>query len=282
MPIKVKELSALDVKRLKHPGHGHNAIFTVGGVDGLQLQVNPMGAKSWLLRCMVGTKRRHIGLGGYPDVSLSQAPERAREARELIRQGVDPIEHRKATSAALVASQKRGMTFERAMEKYLVGKLAEFDNEKHRKQWRSTLDRYAVPELGGLLVADIAVQDIQRVLEPIWLTKTETASRLRGRIEAVLAWAAVSGHRAGDNPARWRGNLDAVLPKPSKVAKVAHHPALSLADIALRICDLRGRCPSSEFLGLNASIVTRTYNGKFTDTYIRTVPESCGCCLSYR
>jgi integrase len=160
-------------------------------------------------------------------------------------------------TAALMVTQKRGMTFERAMEKYLVGKLAEFDNEKHRKQWRATLDRYAVPELGVMLVDDITVQDIQRVLEPIWMTKTETASRLRGRVEAVLAWAAVSGHRSGENPARWRGNLDAVLPKPSKVAKVVHHPALSLADASHWLADLRTRHGSAtralEFMVLTAA-----------------------------
>jgi hypothetical protein len=180
---------------------------------------------------MVGAKRRHLGLSGYPDVTVAQARERAREARDLVGQGIDPIEHRRATTAALVASQLCGLTFGRAMEKFLVGKLAEFDNEKHRKQWRATLDKYAVPKLGGVPVDEISVQDIQRVLEPIWLLKTETANRLRGRIEAVLAWAAVSGHRTGENPARWRANLDAVLPKPSKVAKVAHHPARSLLNV---------------------------------------------------
>ena len=257
MPVKAKELSALEIRRLKHPGHTHNATFAVGGVDGLQLQVTPSGARSWLLRCTVGSKRRHVGLGGYPDVNLAQARERAREARELIRHGIDPIEHRKAATEALVASQKRGMTFSRAMERYLVGKLAEFGNEKHRKQWRATLDLYAAPELGGLLVDDITAQDVQRVLEPIWLTKTETASRLRGRIEAVLAWAAVSGHRTGENPARWRGNLDAVLPKPSKVAKVVHHPALALTNTPDWFADLSGRkgmaTRALEFMAMTAA-----------------------------
>jgi hypothetical protein len=155
MPIKVKELSAVDVNRLRHPGHMQNA---VGGVSGLQSHVTPTGAKSWLPRCLVGAKRRHVGLGGYHDVSLSQARERAHEASDLVRHGIDPVECRKATTAALVASQKRGMTSARAMEKYLAGKLAEFDNEKHRKQWRATLDKYAIPELGEMPVDDITVQ----------------------------------------------------------------------------------------------------------------------------
>ncbi|MDX1742187.1 MAG: integrase arm-type DNA-binding domain-containing protein [Ruegeria sp.] len=241
MPRKARELSAVEVKRLTHPGHGHNAVFAVGGVDGLLLQIHPSGARSWVLRCTVNRKRRHIGLGGFPDVTLAQARERAREARELIRQGIDPIEHKKASIAALAAAQKRGLTFEKAMERFLDVKLAEFDNEKHRKQWRATLDKYAVPALGDMLVNDITVSDIKRVLEPIWTTKTETASRLRGRIEAVLNWATVHGHREGANPALWKGNLDAILPKPSRIAKPKHHPALALDDAADWFSDLRER-----------------------------------------
>ena len=241
MPKKARELSAADVRRIQHPGHAHNATFAVGGVDGLLLQITPSGARSWVLRCNVGVKRRHIGLGGFPDVTLAGARERAREERDRIRQGIDPVEHKKATRAALVAAQKRGLTFSEAMEKYLGGKLEEFDNPKHRKQWRATLDAYAVPAVGKMLVADIGVSDVQRILEPIWLTKNETASRLRGRVEAVLAWATVAGHRKGDNPARWKGNLDAILPKPSKVAKVVHHPALQIDDIRNWFADVRSR-----------------------------------------
>lgn len=241
MPRKARELTALDVKRFKHPGHNHNATFAVGGVDGLLIQVTPTGARSWLLRCKVGQKRRHIGLGGYPDVTLAAARERARETRDMIRQGIDPVEHKKETKAALVATQKRGMTFADAMEKYLVGKLAEFDNPKHKKHWRATLDKYAVPAVGGMLVADIDVADVQRILEPIWLIKNQTAKRLRGRVEAVLAWATVAGHRKGDNPARWKGNLDAVLPRPGMVAKVVHWPALTLDDAPDWFADVRER-----------------------------------------
>ena len=257
MPKKARELSAIEVKRLKHPGHRHNATFAVGGVDGLLMQLTPTGARSWLLRCKVGEKRRNIGLGGYPDTTLAQARERARAARDLIWQGVDPIEHKGASTAALVAAQKRGLTFEDAMERFLKIKLAEFDNEKHRKQWRATLDAYAVPALGGMLVSDITVADIQRALEPIWATKTETASRVRGRIEAVMAWATVAGHRTGDNPARWRGNLDAILPKPSRISKTEHHPALALDDATEWFADLRKRTGTAtralEFMALTVA-----------------------------
>ena len=257
MPKKAKELTALDVKRLAHPGRGINSVFPVGGVAGLLVQITPAGSKSWILRATVGAKRRDIGLGGYPDVSLAQARERGREARDMIRRGIDPVEQRKAARAALTAQQKRGLTFAAAVDRYCAAKLGELSNEKHGAQWRSTLDTYAAPALGDLLVGDIAVSDVQRALEPIWTTKTETASRLRGRIEAVLAWATVAGHRAGDNPARWKGNLDAILPKPGKVAKVEHHPALAMADAPSWFADLRKRDGTAtralEFMALTAA-----------------------------
>jgi integrase len=143
------------------------------------------------------------------------------------------------------------------MSKYLAIKLLEFDNEKHRKQWRATLDQYAVPAVGGMLVADITVQDIRRMLEPIWIDKTETASRLRGRVEAILSWATVAGHREGDNPARWKGNLSEILPKPSKLIKVVHQPALTLNDAAVWFADLRLRegmgARALEILAMTAS-----------------------------
>ncbi len=143
------------------------------------------------------------------------------------------------------------------MEHALRARTAEFRNEKHVKQWRSTLDRYVIPALGEMPVAEIDVADVLRVLEPIWTEKTQTASRLRGRIESILSWATVGGHRKGDNPARWRGNLDAVLPKPSKVAQVKHNPALALADAADWFADLQARdgiaTRALEFLALTAA-----------------------------
>ena len=245
MPKKAKELSAAEVRRLAHPGRGGNHNFAVGGVDGLNLQVTPSGARSWILRATIGSKRRQIGLGPFPDVTLAQARDRARAVKDQIWQGIDPL------------AEKRRVTFAQAMEKTLDARTAEFRNEKHKKQWRATLDKYAIPVLGDMPVADIDVNDVLRVLEPIWTDKTETASRLRGRIEAVIAWATVSGHRTGDNPARWRGNLDAVLAKPGKVAKVKHYPAVSLADAADWFADVRSRDGTAtralEFLALTAA-----------------------------
>ncbi|NNE79997.1 MAG: integrase arm-type DNA-binding domain-containing protein [Silicimonas sp.] len=257
MPKKAKELGPLHVKRLRHPGKGGNVNYSVGGVDGLQLQVTPTNARSWLLRTMVAGKRRNIGLGSYPTVSLAQAREAARETREQVRKGIDPVEWKRQGRAELAAQQARQLTFAAAMEQFLEVKLKEFKNEKHRKQWRASLDTYAVPIIGSKPVAEITVQDVLSVLNPIWTTKTETASRLRGRIEGVMAWSTVKGHRDGDNPARWRGNLDAVLPKPGKVATVKHHPALALKDATEWFSDLRNRqgvaARALEFLALTAA-----------------------------
>lgn len=241
MPKVARELSPLEVKRLQHPGNGRNVTFAVGGVSGLLLQITPTGGRSWVLRIKVGGRRRNIGLGGYPDVTLAQARERAREAKGKVWQGVDPVEERKAIRAALVAAARRGLTFADALDRYATEKVKEFRNEKYRDQWRATVESYAVPELGNLLVADIALQDVLRVLQPIWESKTETASKLRQRIERILDYATVQGHREGPNPARWKGNLDMVLAAPSKVSGGANYPALQLDDVSRWWQALQGR-----------------------------------------
>lgn len=241
MPKVAEELTALDVKRLAHPGGKQNVLFSVGGVPGLHMQLTPKGGRSWVLRATVGNLRRDIGLGGFPGVTLSQARDKARAARARIEEGIDPVEERKAAKAALIAAQRRGLTFDRAVEKCLATKLDAFKNTKHRQQWENTLAAYATPELGKMLVQDITTQDVLRVLKPLWTDKTETASRLRGRIEAVLSWATVAGHRAGDNPARWAGNLKELLPPPSRVAIESNHPALALDDAPRWFAELRRR-----------------------------------------
>lgn len=257
MPRVAKELSPLEVKRLEHPGQGGNATFAVGGVSGLLLQITPNGGRTWLLRAQVGEKRREIGLGGFPEVTLAMARERAREAKDKIRQGVDPVEERKAARASLTVAQRRGLSFADAVDRYLAAKLDAFSNPKHRQQWRNTLEAHALPELGKMLVHEITVQDVLRVLEPIWQTTTETASRLRGRIEAVISWATVAGHRTGDNPARWAGNLKELLPAPSKVAKEGNQPALQLDDAPRWFAELRKRAGMGsralEFAALTAA-----------------------------
>lgn len=257
MPRIAKELSSLEVKRLEHPGTGKNVTFAVGGVAGLILQITPNGGRSWLLRMKVGDKRREIGLGGYPTVTLAQAREKAREAREKVEKGIDPAVERKAAKQALAAAQRRNLTFSDAVDRYLDAKLDAFSNPKHRAQWKSTLERYAKPELGPMDVDAITVQDVLRAIEPIWRIKTETASRVRGRIEAVLSWATVSGHRSGDNPAAWKGNLKELLPAPSQIKSETHQPAVSGQDIGRWFAELKNRegmgARALEFLTLTAA-----------------------------
>lgn len=227
MPKKAVELGALQVSRLKETGR-----HAVGGVAGLHLWIKPTGAKSWILRVLVGPIRKDIGLGGFPDVTLAGARDAARRARDQIVQGIDPVEQRKQARALLMAESATAKTFRQCAKAYIESKGEEWQNPKHRQQWTNTLETYADPHIGPLLVRDLTVTHILECLQPIWSSKTETATRLRGRIEAVLDWATVRGYRQGDNPARWKGHLEQLLPKPSKVSKVEHHPAMPLDDMA--------------------------------------------------
>lgn len=252
MPKKAKELSAIEVSRLTTAG-----LQAVGGVAGLLLQVTKAGSRSWILRVVIGSKRRDIGLGGYPDVTLGQARELARSSRLKIQEGIDPVEERRAAKAQLVAAQASQITFDEAVKIFLTHKNHEFSNKKHAAQWESTLRTYASPIIGTLLVSEIDLPHIRQVLEPIWIEKTETAKRLRGRIENVLNWATVSKYRTGENPARWKGHLDNILPKPSKVTKVKHHKALPREELGLFIKSLKQRegtaAKALEFLVLTAA-----------------------------
>lgn len=224
MPKRAKEMSAIEVKRLVEGVH------PVGGVAGLYLQVAGAG-RSWLLRATVGSKRREIGLGAYPEVTLANAREKAAQTREMIRQGIDPVEQRKAARADLVAAQKRGLLFSKAVDLFAPVKAAELSEGKYRDQWRDSIDKYAAPELGQMLVQDISLQDILRVLEPIWEDKTVTADKLRRKVNEILDYCTVKGHRSGPNPARWEGNLALVLPSPSGVGGEENYPALQLKDL---------------------------------------------------
>jgi integrase len=227
MARKAKELSALEVSRRKETG-----LHFVGGVPGLILQITGPDAKSWILRVMVGGKRRDVGLGGYPAVTLAGARDAARMAREKIGAGVDPVEERLAARNTLAASRASAISFQEAAEKFMTANEAGWSNPKHRAQWTSTLATYAYPAIGKLRVSDIETRHIVGILEPLWTTKTETASRVRGRIEAVLDYAKVCGYRQGENPALWKGHLDLILPARAKVRKVKHHSALDYRDVA--------------------------------------------------
>ena len=205
--------------RTAGPGKYHD-----GSGTGLFLRVDPNGGRFWIQRVTIHGKRREIGLGGFPVVGLAEARKAALANKQIAYAGGDPLAERRKSRETL--------TFADAVERYLAAKLDEFRNEKHKKQWRATLDTYARPVLGDMPLQSIAVADVLRTLHPIWTDKTETASRLRGRIEAVLSWATVAGHREGPNPARWKGNLSELLPKAAKVAKSDNQPALALGDAA--------------------------------------------------
>lgn len=221
---------------MKRPG-----LHAVGGVAGLYLLVKPAGTRSWILRVKVGDRRPDIGLGGYPDVTLEDARAEARKLRQMIRDGIDPIAARRAAQDGLRAAQAKRLTFDQAATQCHRTKVVEFRNAKHRQDWIRSLETYASPVIGKLPVEAVELPHVVEVLKPIWETRTETATRVRQRIEAVLAWATVSGYRTGDNPARWKGNLEHVLAKPAKVRKVNHHKALAWPDLPAFMADLRKR-----------------------------------------
>jgi hypothetical protein len=236
MPRIARELSALEVRRLDRPG-----LWAVGGATGLHLQVTPTGARSWVLRVKVGDRRRDIGLGPFRDVPLARARERARELREAIQNGVDPLAERQEARARLKADTAKSVTFDEVAARVVAMKRQEFKNGKHAAQWPATLGTYASPVIGALPVDKVELGHVTEILLPIWTTKTETASRLRQRLEAVLDYATVHGLRSGPNPATWKGNLDKVLPKPSRVRKVEHHRALPIDEMPGFLADLRQR-----------------------------------------
>ena len=235
MPKIAKELSPLEVSRLDK--NGFNA---VGVVPGLGLQIRGQ-ARSWILRVKIGDKVRDIGLGGYPGVTLAIAREAARQMRSKIAAGIDPIQERKALNDELRAAQRKRLLFVDAFRRFLQDKQSEWNNVKHRQQWENTLQTYAVPVLGNIAVDDIELAHVLEVLKPIWHKKPETAKRIRGRIEKVLDWTKVHGHRDGENPARWQGNLENALPPIAKFRVVKHQPALTYHDIGAFIKRLRER-----------------------------------------
>ncbi len=226
MPKKVKDLSAIEIKRLTKPGQ-----HAVGNIAGLMLFVKDTGFRSWVYRTRFGGKRLNIGLGGYPDVKLADAIRQCNEIKGLKEQGINPIQHKKSIKAAAIASENGRINFKEAALRCYEKKASEFRNEKHSKQWLRSLELYALPLIGNMPVSAITLNDVLNVLTPIWNEKTETATRLRQRIEDILDWSKVSGFREGDNPAKWQGNLDALLAKPGKIKKVSHHKALPYKEI---------------------------------------------------
>ena len=252
MPRKAAELSPLSISRLKESG-----LWAVGGVAGLYLHVNDRGARSWILRVVVGDKRRDMGLGGYPDIGVADARQKAREARLKIEQGIDPILLRKQAKSELMALQATDKTFEQAAGEYIKIHAESWSNDKHRKQWERTLTAYAFPVVGKLSLRHIRQEHILKILEPIWTTKTETATRVRGRIESILDWAKVKGLRSGENPAAWKGHLDHMLPAPTRLKNVEHLAAVPVRDMPGFMVKLREAAGTAaqalEFLILTAA-----------------------------
>jgi len=247
---KAAGLTALTVKSAK-PGR-------YGDGNGLYLLVREGGARWWLFRYHVNGKMREMGLGAAPSpasaekgavdretVTLADARERAKALREIVRAGGDPLAQRdadaKAASAAAQQAAVKAMTFRAVANAYLAAHEAGWRNPKHRAQWRATLDTYAMPHMGDLPVSDVMTGHVMAALEAIWTAKPETATRVRGRIEAVLDYAAARGWRSGENPARWRGHVANLLPARGRLARVVHHAALPWEDIAAFLTDLRGR-----------------------------------------
>lgn len=263
MPKLVKELSAREVSRLsfgfvkgKHKdgqtivnetGTPCAAYHAVGGVAGLYLQCNPptgdneLFARSWILRTTIGGKRRDIGLGGYPDVTLAMAREKARELKAGIAAGVDPIAEKRAQRSALIREQAKAITFEQIAADFIVKKSKEYKTQKQTQKLSNQLEAYAYPFIGKMIVADIELAHIEKMLNPIWETKTETASRVRLYVEAILDLAGVKGLRRGDNPARWKGNLDQIFAKQTKIAKVEHYTALPVDEIPTFISKIHNK-----------------------------------------
>lgn len=220
----IEKLTALKVARIAKPGK-------YGDGKGLYLQVTKRLAKSWVFRYERNGAEHFMGLGALHTVGLAEAREEARKARVLLFQGIDPLQTRQAAIAKNKAATANNKTFNECVIEYIASHREAWKNEKHQQQWENTLQTYASPHFGKLYVRQITTPLVLKALEPIWKTKTETASRLRERIERVLSWATTSGYREGENPARWHGHLQELLPKPSRLKKVKHHLSMEYQKI---------------------------------------------------
>ena len=273
--MKSKELSALAVASIKNRG-----IHFVGGVTGLALNVTKYGSRSWVMRYQIKGRRRDMGLGAYPSVTLAQARESARAAREVLRQGMDPVEHARAARQRLIVEQETAVVFADAATHYIATHEHGWRNAKHAQQWRNTIETYANPVIGKVALRDIDVAMVRRILEPIWTTKNETASRVRGRIESIIDWGITMGYRSAANPARWKGHLEHLLAQPSKVARRTRQPALPYADMPAFMQALRKQHNTSaralEFLILtgvrSGEVRNATWSEFDLDKAVWTIP----------
>ena len=234
-------------------------MYADGG--GLHLQVTSCEARSWIFRYTLNKRSREMGLGPVSAIPLVDARSLVDKYRRLRVEGIDPIEARDTERAGRATAAARTMTFDQCAEAYIASHLSGWRNPKHAAQWKSTLSTYASPVFGTLPVDAVDVALVMKALEPVWSVKPETAGRVRGRIELVLDWAKSRGLRAGENPARWKGHLDNLLPARSKVAKVVHHPALPFDQVPEFMCSL-GDQASIGARALEFTILTAARTGE--------------------
>jgi integrase len=251
----MERLTALKVEKLKSEESPKPGMHADGG--GLYLRVTPEGARNWVLRYMIDRRPRWMGLGPLSLYGLADARAKALDARRKRHEGIDPIEARRTERARQKLEAAKAITFKQCAELYIASHRAGWQNDKHAAQWPATLSAYAYPAVGALPVQAVDTGLVLKVLEPIWRTKPETASRLRGRLESILDFAKVRGYRDGENPARWRGHLAKLLPARSKVRAIEHHAALPYPELPGFLAALRGQegtaARAFEFLILTAA-----------------------------
>src|SRR5579871_2289495 len=273
MPKNVGRLNALSASGNRSPG------FHCDG-GGLYLQVTRDGARTWVFRFMLNRKAREMGLGSLRDVSLAEARKRAADCRLSRSMGIDPIEARRSQRKEAELEAARALSFKDCAEAYIEAHRPAWRNAKHAAQWTSSLKTYAFPVLGSLSVQAVDTALVMKVLKPMWASKPSTAARLRGRIECVLDWAKANEYRTGENPARWRGHIENMLPALSKVRAVQHHKALPFQELA-RFMEVlrkeRGTAASAlELLILTATRTSETVNARWQefdlDKGIWTIP----------
>jgi integrase len=251
--MKFKQLNARTVETAKTRGY-------YGDGSGLYMQVSQQGTKSWVLRYKLDGKAHEMGLGSVNTFTLKEARERARAARQLLADGIDPIQAKRDKRAAKLAADAKRITFGEATTLYMAAHAKAW-GKRHRDQWQASLEQHAFPVLGKLTVDAIELPHIRRVLEPMWNEKTETGNRVRNRIERVLAWATVGGFRQGDNPARWSGHLAEMLPSRAKVQAVKHMAAMPFGELPAFMADLHKRADITA-LALEFTILTAARTGE--------------------
>jgi integrase len=276
MPRPMHKLSQVQI------GRAMRQQCTLNDGGGLYFVSRPPNGASWIFRFSRHGKDRWMGIGQYPTVTLSDARARATDARRLLSGEIDPIENRRQQRAQSKLELARRMTFAQCAGQYITSHKTAWRSSKHSGQWDATLKTYVHPLIGNLPVAAIDTSLVMKVLQPIWDVKPETASRLRGRIEAILNWATTREFRTGPNPARWRGHLDNLLPARSKIAKVEHHAALPYTDIPGFMRELRTQeglaARALEFLILTTARTGEVLGARWSELNLRdklwTVPAA--------